>query len=341
MKNKFLKKNWRDAYSNLDFYEKSIFQFLFVIVCFAVILTPIRWFQREFGIVIINILLVSLMFLVNALFLRKRNKAAKTVFVVSCVSIMIATVYMYGEKQLYWLYPCVAMLFFTMPAKIAFAMSSLLLVAISILLLGDDLPVSQLLQIVASVQYIIVVVYVFCSCVETQFKHLDQEAITDVLSGLGNRRSFDRFMSGLDKSDSRNSSLMFLALIDVDNFKQINDNYGHHVGDDVLQHLSELIEENSRPADLSYRIGGEEFACIFSASDIKQASSFLERLRFEVANSGFSDDEKEISIKYTISVGIAAFSQDCREWYESADEALYRAKHHGKNRIECNGAVLA
>jgi len=340
MKNKYFKQNWREAYSDLDFYEKSIFQFLFIIVCFAIILTPIRWFDREFGLVIINTTLVGFMLLVNALFLRKHNKAAKVVFVVSCVSIMLATVYIHGEKQLYWLYPLVAMLFFTMPAKIAFVVSSVLMGVIALMLLGDGVPISQLLQLIASVQYIVVVVFIFCSCVETQFKKLGQEALTDPLTGLGNRRSFDRFISTVEKRDNKSTSTMYLALIDIDNFKQINDNHGHQIGDLILKHLSEMIQANSRLSDLAYRVGGEEFACVLRASDIKHAEGSLERLRADVSSSGFSDEAKGISIKYTISIGIAAFDQDSHEWFESADEALYRAKHDGKNRIECIGAVL-
>jgi len=303
-------------------------------------LTPIRWFEGEFGLVIINITLVGFMFLVNALFLRKHNKAAKAVFVTSCISIMLITVYIHGEKQLYWLYPCAAMLFFTMPAKIAFVVSSSLLGVIAIMLLGIDVPISQWLQIIASVQYTIIVVYVFCSCVETQFAQLGKEASTDVLTGLGNRRSFDRYMSTVEKRENKSTSTLYLVLIDIDNFKHVNDNYGHQIGDLVLKDLAELIQANSRLSDLAYRVGGEEFACILRATDIKHALASLERLRVEVSKKGFSDENKGISIKYTISAGIAAFNLDSHEWFESADEALYRAKNHGKNRIECTGAVL-
>jgi diguanylate cyclase (GGDEF) domain len=124
-----------------------------------------------------------------------------------------------------------------------------------------------------------------------------------------------------------------LALIDGDNFKDINDNYGHNFGDYVLEELADCFEKYTRPTDHVFRYGGEEFLVLLPNTSLKKAESVMNRLREEVAKLPFYEDG--ISITQTVSVGIAClpYDQDPDEAIERADEALYKAKETGRNKV--------
>ena len=128
----------------------------------------------------------------------------------------------------------------------------------------------------------------------------------------------------------RSASLM---MVDVDNFKAINDEHGHQAGDRALASLGEIIERTTRTSDICCRYGGEEFAVILPATDVEEAGRLAERLRVE-AERGEPDGRR-----LTISIGVAACGADtgtAQALVEKADAALYRAKEKGKNRVEIN-----
>ena len=157
-------------------------------------------------------------------------------------------------------------------------------------------------------------------------------AITDKLTGLYNRRYFDYFLDLELKRSLRENSSLALLMIDVDNFKQINDTLGHLFGDKILNKLGDLIKSNIRETDLAARYGGEEFSIVMSNTSFAEAEEIAERIRKSVELTKF--DEK--SIVTTVSIGIALHPFDAKsvqELLDSADSALYRAKHNGKNQI--------
>ncbi len=325
----------RDRYSELDFYAKSTAQFSLLILFFAAVFIPIRLSQGEINIGIINLVLVLLMLLVNKLFLMRKVNLAKNIFVVSFFIMMFVTMVTSGAKQVYWLYPGAAMVFFTMPPKSALAATTALVLVVSALI-ANELTKVEWLQIVSSVLSTVFVVYIFCSRVEHHFNKLDVEAGTDVLSGLENRRSFNKYLSKVVNATTEgqeNSLNVYLAIIDIDNFKDINDTYGHTVGDDVIKHLAIILEANLRRYDNAYRIGGEEFALIICAPNSDAVLVSLERLRQTVINSPYHVHKSSKQLNYTVSIGVAEFNGDKEAWYTSADEAMYKAKRNGRNTI--------
>ncbi|OGW41114.1 MAG: hypothetical protein A2Y97_12455 [Nitrospirae bacterium RBG_13_39_12] len=161
---------------------------------------------------------------------------------------------------------------------------------------------------------------------------IEKLAITDGLTGLFNHRHFQERLSQEFDRLGRFSEPLSLLIIDIDNFKGINDTYGHPVGDSVLKGVAGIIEKTVRNIDVSARYGGEEFAVILLGTDSRGAFKMAERLRKAVMNTAFSEEKH--AIKVTVSTGISAYPYGIKnkeELIERADKALYRAKKSGKN----------
>jgi diguanylate cyclase (GGDEF)-like protein len=160
-------------------------------------------------------------------------------------------------------------------------------------------------------------------------------ARTDELTGLNNRRAFLEQGSRLLNQAKRFNHPISLIMLDVDYFKRINDTYGHAIGDSVLKSLAEILKSAIREVDLIGRLGGEEFALILPETGLADAVTFAERLRALIANTGLACMNGEVTI--TASFGIASYAEDDSSLdmlTRKADEALYRAKQNGRNRVE-------
>lgn len=170
---------------------------------------------------------------------------------------------------------------------------------------------------------------------QTQDK-LKEMAMKDGLTGLYNHALLiELFEKEIDKQQRNNGSISF-AMIDIDNFKKINDTYGHISGDTVLKELSNILMSSVRGGDIVGRYGGEEFSIVFPGIDEQNAFQLCERIRKEVEDFNFEIGIE--TVKITISIGIN-FNElkgiiNKREIIQKADEALYRAKHNGRNRVE-------
>lgn len=160
-------------------------------------------------------------------------------------------------------------------------------------------------------------------------------AVTDKLTGLRNRRLFDQRLLDEIAHATRNARPLSLLMIDIDDFKRINDTHGHVGGDRVLQSLGHVLSGQLWKVDLAARYGGEEFAVILPQTDFRAATNVAERIRRSIEQTTIPMPDKH-SIGVTISVGVACFPR-CGENPESlvehADQALYTAKKEGKNRV--------
>jgi two-component system cell cycle response regulator len=160
-------------------------------------------------------------------------------------------------------------------------------------------------------------------------------AVTDALTGLYNRRYLETHLGHLvEHSINRGKALSVLTL-DVDHFKSINDNHGHDAGDRVLQELCNRIRANIRNVDLACRTGGEEFVIVLPGTELAVAEKIAERLRKSVAGKRFNPGV-EGGLDITVSVGIATLrgiDDRVEDILKRADQALYRAKRDGRNRV--------
>ena len=165
-------------------------------------------------------------------------------------------------------------------------------------------------------------------------------AITDALTGLHNRHYMERHMSALVNEANEKGKPLSVLVSDIDYFKSINDTYGHDIGDKVLQEFSSRFRKNSRGIDLVCRYGGEEFVVIMPDTDLSKALSIGERLRRSISEKSFQiDNEKYLDL--TISTGIASLDQEntsAETLLKKADQALYRAKKDGRNRVVTDAA---
>jgi diguanylate cyclase len=158
------------------------------------------------------------------------------------------------------------------------------------------------------------------------------DAERDTLTGLGNRRLLDQRLPMLLEVAQRQGLPLTVALIDLDHFKQINDRFGHAVGDKVLVEIAQKLRENTRSSDVIARIGGEEFLVVFPDMPGAQAVEVCERLRSRVAGHGWDAVAPQLAV--TLSVGLAhAPPYELNTLFDQADRAMYRAKQGGRNRV--------
>jgi diguanylate cyclase (GGDEF)-like protein len=158
---------------------------------------------------------------------------------------------------------------------------------------------------------------------------LDALATTDGLTGIANRRTFQRWLEAECSRTSRSHSPLALMMLDVDHFKGLNDTYGHQAGDEVLRTMGRLLTSNSRNTDFVARFGGEEFAVILVDTDKAAAREAAERLRMRI------ESEPWPHRAVTASIGVASWgpgASNATDLIDQADEALYFSKKHGRNR---------
>jgi len=166
-------------------------------------------------------------------------------------------------------------------------------------------------------------------------RYMQKLAATDSLTGLSNRRHFlDAAEAEFSRSNRYEHNLSILAL-DIDHFKNVNDTYGHQAGDKVLEAISQCCSDLLRTGDIFGRLGGEEFSILLPNADRESAKVTAQRVLEAVAALAVDYDDKVIH--FTTSIGIAQVSQDSsdlQELMKQSDEALYQAKHNGRNRYE-------
>jgi two-component system cell cycle response regulator len=166
-------------------------------------------------------------------------------------------------------------------------------------------------------------------------------AITDALTGLFNRRYMENHLATLIEQASARGKPLALLVLDIDYFKAINDTYGHDAGDDVLRDFALRVKRSIRGIDLACRCGGEEFVIVMPETDMAVAAMVAERLRRRIAAEPFAVNQGQHSISVTLSIGIAALrgkDDNAPSLTKRADQALYRAKRDGRNRVAPDAA---
>lgn len=162
-----------------------------------------------------------------------------------------------------------------------------------------------------------------------------QLAITDGLTKLHNHRFFQDHLPREMKRSDRTGSPLCLVLIDIDDFKKLNDRYGHSAGDHVLRRVADVMNDCVRDTDLLARYGGEEFALLASQTDLEGAIYLAERIRRAISRARFSmaEDDRTHKMSITASLGVAPYRGDRKAFFNDADRALYSAKNAGKDCV--------
>lgn len=172
---------------------------------------------------------------------------------------------------------------------------------------------------------------------KSNYKQSISMAITDALTGLYNRHYLDAHVLNLVRHAHEKHRPLALMMMDMDHFKQVNDTYGHNVGDEVLKELSKRIVQCTRGADLVARYGGEEFVVVMPETDVGNATEVAERIRRAVERDPFVISHAVGTINKTISIGVSYLKPEGDspiDLMKRADEVLYKAKSGGRNRVE-------
>jgi len=173
---------------------------------------------------------------------------------------------------------------------------------------------------------------------ELEESHKDMELLAsqDHMTKLYNRRYFSEISTTILKLAKRNKTNLSILMLDIDKFKNINDTYGHPVGDDVIIALADLLKELSRESDIACRFGGEEFLILLPQTSIDGAYAIGEKIRQHVEDLVITLEDNS-PLKFTISVGVAETDLETEDNLEKtihkADDALYDAKEGGRNKV--------
>ena len=172
--------------------------------------------------------------------------------------------------------------------------------------------------------------------IEAKNRLLEELALTDALTGLPNRRAIEEWTSRQLSGAARHGFPVWVVMIDLDHFKNVNDKYGHKAGDAVLEGFAKVLKQNTRSSNICGRIGGEEFLQVLTHASEEGVKIAIERERQQLEAQKFHIDGAIISC--TASFGVAGFCGEnpppFSQLLSRADDALYKAKHLGRNRIE-------
>jgi len=175
----------------------------------------------------------------------------------------------------------------------------------------------------------------------TNKKELEEMSKTDGLTGLNNRREFDTVFPIQISIAKRNKELLAFVMLDIDHFKQYNDNYGHQEGDEVIKKVATILKSSlKRPLDYSFRLGGEEFGMIYAVSTYESALHIVQKVKNSLENEKIPHCENSASKYVTLSAGLYIIDTDdissVEEIYKKTDELLYNSKKNGRNKITVN-----
>ena len=204
-------------------------------------------------------------------------------------------------------------------------------------LVGVDFSSEHIRKIVCNVSYVtyfflfILIVLSYIS-IHNLFKMHYLSLNTDFMTGLINRRGFAETISCAIDEAKRSCNSFALVILDIDDFKNINDRCGHQHGDEILKNIAHKIRQNTRYSDFSFRYGGDEFALILPGTDKQEALSVCRNIQKSIANDKRGSEEGCLP---TLSIGICGWSDGMtpEEMIRAADEAMYLSKNEGKDRI--------
>lgn len=291
----------------------------------------------------------SLAFLLNMLgfYLSKNLQRACIIEAFLVSSFVLSLVYQggYNNTALYWVYPFPAILFGLLGNKKALLSNMLLLLVLSCMLLIPDLTLAhykdaEVSRFLASLLIVITVCWIddhfrarSHNAMDLLHQNKEYQANTDALTGLVNRRFIDAILNEKLLSQPNTYFPLAVVMCDIDHFKQLNDQFGHAVGDEVLRDVAKLFQQNLRQQDIASRTGGEEFLLIFPQTEYYNAYLVAEKIR--VAFEQYSFLKPHPNYRVTASFGVAQChnASDFSQAVLLADQQLYLSKENGRNQV--------
>jgi diguanylate cyclase (GGDEF)-like protein len=240
-----------------------------------------------------------------------------------------------GQDVLFWIYPLMVFIFFLVAPIKALLLLLLMVCAIVSLHFSEHSAIFntnfQLLAFITTTLVTSIFAYIFAYRSHLQRQELRRLATTDPLTGAATRHSLTDELTYAIQLFQQKGVVSGLMLLDLDHFKRINDNFGHHAGDQILSQLVPLLKQMIRQQDSVFRYGGEEFVLLIKEIQLADLHRLAEKIRHAIWHQLTLPDGSAL----TTSIGIATVqhASDWESWLQNADVALYQAKHNGRNQV--------
>lgn len=260
---------------------------------------------------------------------KKLDHVIKVVLVIGYSLGACAVILLKGNALVYWAYPPIISTFFLLEIKSALKINFVYIPIVLVIVL-PQVEHLEFFSILTTFIILFIFGYILTARSAFQHKKLTQLASIDPLTRTLNKRSLEETIVNKIDTYKEHPEKSVLMMLDLDNFKRINDTYGHSVGDNVLIEFTKLLEDITREEDTLYRFGGEEFVIISDKTTLEMTQNIAERIRKTI--------EESLAKEYdhmTVSIGLTEISKidDKDSWLDRADQALYKAKENGRNKI--------
>ena len=344
-----LRRNFREAFSGELEIQRRSFDgqrldqtvvdrqrdaYRYILLLLAVVLAPVdahNFYTGQYVPAVAG-LAVLFIFLANIWRLGHQREAFMSPGVVLLLTIALVVLSVsYGQNySLYWMYPLLVALPVLLKTRWAIWLGILSGVLVTPLVFSQFERGTALIICLSMAHTWLISAWLMFA-VSQQSRRLKDLAVTDPLTGAYNRRYFEEQISQSLEVWGRCKRPSTLVLLDIDHFKEVNDRFGHGVGDEALKLLVNLISSRIRGVDTLCRYGGEEFAVLLSETSARHGIRLADELRQRVQESELLPEGQ-----LTVSAGVCDISAaaDAQDWLRQADEALYRAKIAGRNRVE-------
>jgi len=305
-----------------------------VVLTAALMLTPFtinnliqgRYFLGAFTLLILILCSTSAWFCYRGHYHLKINLFGITPAIIIAI---VTAVHQLGVAGSYWATLGVIAFYFILPPKPAWIANFIFIVIIFPTAWGALEPdiAARFFAVILGISFFI---YLSISEIYKQHYLLKSQAITDSLTGLNNRLLLQSSLDNGISQSHRSNTPMAILMLDIDHFKNINDQFGHDVGDMVLKETGALLAKSFRSSDSVFRIGGEEFLVIIYNTDKASAFIVAEEFRQEYEKLSLIAD-----YTVTISIGVSSLQADMdwEKWMKQCDENMYRAKNKGRNQV--------
>lgn len=264
-----------------------------------------------------------------AIYLKKQLPIVRTAFIIGLAVLVGVALLNRGVYGTYWAYPIVLFIGFAVPRRMAKIYTAVFLIYCAFLMFYL-LNAGLALRSVVGLGITILFTNIFLSIIEKLQEKLLEQSVIDPLTGAFNRRQMNSSLEEAIERKHRASTPASILILDIDNFKCINDTYGHGEGDHVLMEFVSLIKGRVRRLDKLFRIGGEEFLLFLPDTPEGGALTLAEGVRFLISESDFIKN-----CPVTVSIGVSELEagETIDEWVKRGDTALYSAKENGRNQV--------
>lgn len=244
-----------------------------------------------------------------------------------------------GDRGLFWLFPCFVTTFFLTTALRAILINILPLLAL--VFTGTAFySIQEQWSFVATSLVVSACAYLFALRNQSQRNILERLATHDPLTNAGNRRAMEEELMSAIATRQRNGLGYALIIFDLDHFKTVNDRFGHGVGDQVLASCAEVIRRHTRVVDALFRFGGEEFVLLMPGLGLDDVDAVAEKLRHKLSQE-LRTPAGPGAVTASFGAAVLHDNETLDQWLRRADQALYRAKAEGRNRVVVAGARVS